>query len=213
MPGSQEIRQKSRGQDCVKGELRSQGRILPASSGSGAAAQVVFLKLKTLETGWDQVWNIWPSVCGEGICTPRPLAPGVCVRTGLVGCELQRGQEEMGLLLLTVRGEHGGKTWAPRTTFKGGGGRRELLPDGLNFLHKNQVRSFPKHQWGERKSRMENREETGRFLKFLALQCTARGWPRLGNWWFVLFLSKSDGSAKAGNSGHLFIVIDLSIMI
>lgn len=163
MPGSQEIRQKSRGQDCVKGELRSQGRILPASSGSGAAAQVVFLKLKTLETGWDQVWNIWPSVCGEGICTPRPLAPGVCVRTGLVGCELQRGQEEMGLLLLTVRGEHGGKTWAPRTTFKlGGGGGRELLPDGLNFLHKNQVRSFPHASVGrEEKQNGKQRRRAG----------------------------------------------------
>lgn len=93
-----------------------------------------------------------------------------------MGCELQRGQEEMGLLLLTVRGESGGKTWTPRTTFKlGEGGRRDLLPDGLNFLHKNQVRSFPKHQWGERKSRMENKRGDGPFLKFLALQCICTG--------------------------------------
>lgn len=89
----------------------------------------------------------------------------------------------MGLLSLqSGRRKHGWKTWVPRITFKArGGGWRALTPDGLNFLYKNQVRSSNKRQWGERESRMENREETAVFEVF-RLKCIAWGWPGLGNW-------------------------------
>lgn len=72
------LRQQSKGQDCMKGELRSQGRFLPVSSRGGEVTQVLFLKSKTLERSRGQVPGPEHSVlaaCGEG----SPAPGGVCL--------------------------------------------------------------------------------------------------------------------------------------
>lgn len=83
--------------------------------------------------------------------------------------ELTAEKGEMGFLFLKIRGNYGRKMWVPRIIAKWRSGVwRELTPDGLNFLYKNQVRSSDKCQLGgEQKQNGKQREER-LFLKFSA---------------------------------------------
>lgn len=136
-------------------------------------AQVVFLKLKTLETCWGQVWNIWPLSVGRG-STPPPC-PGGVSGLRLVGCELQRGQEEMGSFSSLSEGSLVGKHGlpGPHSSWGKGAGGIYCQMDSIFYI---KIRwSFPKHQWGREEK--QNGKQRGRrlFLKFLALQCICGG--------------------------------------
>ena len=74
-------------------------------------------------------------------------------------------------------------------------GRRERMPDGLNFLYKNQVRSSTSVSGVEGKAEWKTGRRRAVF-EVCSLKYVAWGWPGLGNWQFVLFLSRRDGSAK-----------------
>lgn len=112
---------------------------------------------------------------------------------GKLDAERQRGD---GLLAPRLRGKDGGKRGSPGSHSGGDeGGWRELTPHGLNFLYKNQVRSSNECLWGEGNAEWKTERRRAVFEVF-SLKCVAWGWPGLGNWWFVLFLSRSIGSAK-----------------